>query len=259
MKAFYVYINEQQVGPLSKEEIMAKLSSGEFQPSDFIYDESKKEWVAFLNHQAFAQAQEKVQQKNKKSADLHPTPDQQEWFVLQGDNRHGPFSFLEIVKMCQNGKVQPHDFLWRESFSGWKKLADITEFSADSIRKVKDQKDSEASEAFFRRRHARVKYGASILVHNQKRVFKGNSIEISEGGAALVLNTDEFSVNSNLFLHFKPGDGVPPFNAICSVVNVQPAQPGHFKYGVKFVSISQTVQMAIRGFAELNKNKNSAA
>ncbi len=260
MSQYYVYINEQQQGPLSEKEITERLSSGTYEWTDYIYDENSKEWVTFLQYPLFSA---KFKQQKAPSAPpqtaakggIPSTPDEQEWFVLQGDNRHGPFSFLEIVNMRQSGKIQSHEYVWRQSMSGWKKLSEVKEFSADAIRDLQNSKNNQASEAFFRRRHARVQYGASILVHNQKNVFKGNSIEISEGGAAVVLQTDEFPMSSTMFLHFQPGDGVPPFNAICSVINVSPAANGYFKYGLKFTSISQSMQQAIRNFAETETKK----
>ena len=62
----------------------------------------------------------------------------------------------------------------------------------------------------------------------------------------------DFEPGQTLFLHFKAGDGVPPFNAICSIVSKQfveePLKP--IRYGVKFTSISHSVQKAIKAFAD---------
>ena len=62
----------------------------------------------------------------------------------------------------------------------------------------------------------------------------------------------------NLYLHFQPGDGVPPFNAVCIVVSKQPIRDGSVagnpvKYGVKFNSLSQTTRQSIREFTEKRK------
>ena len=48
-----------------------------------------------------------------------------------------------------------------------------------------------------------------------------------------------------IFLHFKAGDGVPPFNAECTVVRKSVRSPNHVQYGVQFDKISQSVQKAI--------------
>lgn len=58
-----------------------------------------------------------------------------------------------------------------------------------------------------------------------------------------------------LYLHFKPGDGVPPFNAICEVVSKQYVEGvkeknAPIRYGLKFTSISPTTQKFLQEFAK---------
>ena len=123
---------------------------------------------------------------------------------------------------------------------------------------MKNSGDLDVSEIFFRRRHARSKYGCSLIVHNNKTVFRGHSMEISEGGAGIMIENPEIAPGQTIYLHFQPGDGVPPFNAVCTVVSKQwvdaTSKTAPVKYGVKFVSISQAVRERIRDYAEKQKN-----
>ena len=116
----------------------------------------------------------------------------------------------------------------------------------------------EVSQIFFRRRHKRVQYGGTILVHDNKKVWKGQAVEISEGGAGVVMDNSLIVPGQELFLHFKPGDGVPPFNAVCEVVSKQyvfgvkdPKAP--MKYGLKFKDLSNDTQKAIKEYSRSSK------
>ena len=202
-----------------------------------------------------ASSKELIQKKAGEVKKGSLSKDENEWFILKGENRYGPFSYLELVKMLQEKSLYEFDFIWHQGMSSWKRVAELSEFNVDKIKTLKKSDEVDVSEVFFRRRHARAQYGASILVHNNKSVWKGQGIEISAGGAAVVIENAALQPGQILFLHFKPGDGVPPFNAICTIVNKQflnnassTATP--VRYGVKFTSISYSVQQSIADYTK---------
>lgn len=263
MSTFYVSHNGEQKGPWSSQDIVKKLKAQELAWSDYVYDDEKGDWVLFMDHAEFS-----THFKNappKAAPTQPPTPalgghdappsleaGDKEWFVLKAENKYGPFSLLEVVRMLQEKNIFEYDYIWNQHMSTWKRIAEVDDFKPEKIRSLKESGFPEAQEVFFRRRHARVSYGASILVHNNKKVWKGESIELSSGGAGLVIENQDFNPGQTLFLHFKPGDGVPPFNAICTVVSKQMPIPGRttVRYGVKFTSINRNVQDAIRDYTE---------
>ncbi len=182
-----------------------------------------------------------------------------EWFILKGDNRFGPFSHMEVVKLLQEKSIFEYDYAWNKEMKSWARIAELSMFHPDEIRRLRDTDLPEVNEAFFRRRHARVNYGASVLVHDNQRVWKGQSVEISAGGAGVVLEGAQFVPGQRVFLHFKPGDGVPPFNAVCEIVNkkfkVENDPDAPVQYGLRFIQISRSVQKELDEFTK----KNSAA
>ena len=167
------------------------------------------------------------------------------WFILRGDSKYGPYTYLELIRLLQEKRVYEYDFVWNDQLGSWKKISETSQFKPEYIRSVRENKDVAEREVFFRRRYARMRCGISILIHNNQKVWKGHSLEVGAGGAGMVLETDLLQVGQKIFLHFKAGDGVPPFNAECTVVRKSVRSPNHVQYGVQFDKISQSVQKAI--------------
>jgi len=195
----------------------------------------------------------------KPTSRLESTPansiQEKAWYILKDNNNFGPFSKVEIIQMLQAKILYEYDFLWQPEMESWKRLAEINDFSRANLKKLIQSGDPAISEVFFRRRNVRVNYGCSLIVHNNKQIFKGRSLEISSGGAGVYIDTNQFNPGQNLFLHFQPGDGVPPFNAVCTIISKEfHSHPinkvNEFKYGVKFTSISQNIKQKIQEFAE---------
>jgi len=240
----------QQKGPWSTEEIVQRLQKKELEWTDYVFDEQKRDWVMLLDYHAFADQFQKWKQPTTPVASK-PPPESAEWYILRDENKYGPFLYLELIKMLQEKKLFEFDFVWnRHKMESWKRISEIDDFQPGKIREVKEGGGPELKDVFYRRRHGRAKYGASILLHNNKEVWHGHSMEVSAGGAGLVIESDEIQVGQNLFLHFKAGDGVPPFNAVCVIVSKYKTKGKSVRYGVRFTSISQSIQQALKKFTD---------
>lgn len=262
-KQYFLSNNGSHIGPFLKEAILEKIKAKETNWTDYVYDESLGDWKLLLEHEDFKKAltpnqhppafspQSGVEDTNK--IDLKS---ENGWYILKEGNNYGPFSKLEVVQMLQERGLYEYDYMWHSDMESWKKVSEISAFSPDSVRELKNSGVEGVQEVFFRRRHARAKYGASMIVHNNKSVFKGKSLELSIGGAGIVVESTNIEIGQTLFLHFKPGDGVPPFNAVCQVIsklqlrNIPHGPSTPVKYGVKFTSITQQVRESIRGYTE---------
>ena len=177
------------------------------------------------------------------SEELEVNPMDSDWYVLKGDDKFGPFPFEDVVKMLQEKSIFEFDFVWNPSFLTWKRVAEIDLFSLEHLNQLRETSMPEIQQVFFRRKHPRVNYGRTVLVHDNKRVWKAQGVEVSSKGARVLMDNSILKVGQTLYLHFKAGDGVPPFNAICEIVNKAAETEGNdniprFSYGLKFTSIA---------------------
>ncbi len=285
---FYVAKNGEQQGPFGLVEIVNKVKANELALTDYLYDEVKADWVMLIEYAALADQlknikpsapppkaggqatpQSPTSASSGTSAQVQAGGDSTsgpevnaeasdanaEWYVLKGENKFGPFAYTDVVKMLQQRVVFEFDFAWRPGMDTWMRVADLDPFSNESIQKLKQTLMPEIQEVFFRRRHRRVNFNSTILIHDNHSVWKGQGVEISSGGAGLVMENSEVTPGQVLYLHFKPGDGVPPFNAICEVVSKKHVEGVKDKkapvmYGVRFTNLNPSTQKFITEYSK---------
>jgi hypothetical protein len=259
-KQYYLSHGGTHIGPFSLETVLDKVTNAEQQWTDYVYDESIGEWLMLMEHPEFALYCGMLQPPPLPEIQIMPPELEEqslhnkEWFILRDGNNHGPFSRLEVVQMLQEKTLFEYDPIWKTKMKTWRPLAEVPEFSSRAIRELSASKQEKVTEIFFRRRHPRAAYGASLIVHNSKMVFKGHAFEISAGGAGIMIENNALHPGQSLFLHFQPGDGVPPFNAVCQIVSKQyvttsaSRDENPIKYGVKFTNLSQSVRESIKNF-----------
>lgn len=266
--SYFVSHEGQQSGPWGLSAIVDKVKGNELSLTDYIYDDGKKDWVLLLEYPPLA---EKLKGHKPKAppqplhepAAKEPTPSQNapeefmatEWFVLKGENKFGPFAFTDMIKMLQDKIVYEFDFAWHPGMDTWKRIAELPAFHEANVKKLKSTLMPEISSVFFRRRHRRVKYGGTILIHDNSSVWKGRGLEISAGGAGVIMENSMIVPGQVLYLHFKPCDGLPAFNAICEVVSKKyedgvKDKNAPIRYGLKFKSISTEAQKFLQEFSK---------
>ena len=273
-KKFFISHEGTQIGPFTIDEIVAKVKSSELTIVDFIFEEDKNDWMPLIEHRLL----KNQLQKNKPAIPPKPTSKtsvdknleanknqsgkmsavevrklshaesvSSEWYVLKGENKFGPFAYTEVIKMLQQKLVFEFDFAWKPGMDNWQRIAEIKSFQYDNVKELKGTLMPEIEEVFFRRRHKRCQFGGTILIHDDNKVWKGQGVEISAGGAAVIMENSMIIPGQTLFLHFKPGDGVPPFNAVCEVVSKKylegiSKKDTPIRYGLKFTEISSEVK-----------------
>ncbi len=275
-KQFYVAQNGEQVGPFSLEEILKKLDTKSLDLNDYLYDEATHDWVVLMAYPALSekmkamkpalppkkahpgQVEQQVSHKEARAKVATGDSKSVEWFVLKGDSKFGPFAYVDLIKMLQDKSVFEYDYVWHTGMAGWMRIAETGEFQPETIRKLKNSNEvPQLTEIFFRRRHGRVSHGGSLLVHDNRNVWKGQSLEISGGGAGIIVENAMIKPGQTLFLHFKPCDGLPSFNSVCEVVSKQFVHVNErnspVRYGVKFKELNSHTEKVLADFTNLKR------
>ncbi len=242
----YVLSQKGQIlGPLQKEDLLNSLKTSKVHWDDLVMvQQEPAQWIHLVEHREFKPYFYKW---------FVPGPSEDiqllgEWYILQKDKECGPFAYLDLIKFLQVKKIAPENLVWNKSFEVWKPIYECSEFSAPVIKSLMKTADPTISRTFFRRRYERIEYQSEIIVHQVKKTFKGESIEISPGGAGVWLDTSDLESGQTVFLHFKAALTIPSFNAVCLVVNRDSIVQGQrlVRYGMQFTSIMKSVQEAIQ-------------
>ncbi|MCB0363359.1 MAG: DUF4339 domain-containing protein [Bdellovibrionales bacterium] len=283
---FFVSHEGNQMGPFPISTIVEMVKKSELTILDYLYDETKDDWVLLMEHPELARvlkdqkpasppkSEARIESESTELADdsktspaFEQTIDKTqnsfnyfaiEWYILKGENKFGPFSYADIIRMLQQKVAYEFDFVWHAGLNTWQRIADLDAFKPEHISQIHQSALPEMTEVFFRRRHRRVRFGGTILIHDNKNVWRGTGVEISSGGAGVVMENASIVPGQILYLHFKPGDGVPPFNATCEVVSKQYVegvadQKTPIRYGLKFTSISPVAQSLLQDYAKRNE------
>jgi hypothetical protein len=265
MTGYYVSHDGAQYGPWSLDDITGKVKSSELTLLDYIWDDEKKDWIMLMDFSPLHPRFETLKPQTSPAAapkltNVAPAKadksvvDEREWYVLKGENKFGPFAYTEVLRMLQQKAIYEFDFAWYPGLETWKRIAEFNDFSPNRIRELQ-QTMTGIEQVFYRRRHRRVRYGGTILVHDNQTVWKGQGVEISAGGAGVLMENAMIVPGQTLYLHFKPGDGVPPFNAVCEVVSKKfedgiRGKETPIRYGLKFLNITAATQKFLHDFAK---------
>jgi hypothetical protein len=251
MEKYFVAHLGIQKGPWTVEEITLRLNQKNLQWNDYLFDEKSKDWILILESPLFTNlfnSSFKTPIKTSLNQKIVNDPVRdRSWYILKQENNYGPFSQLEMIQMLQSKTLFEFDFIWRHGLASWKRLAEVPDYTPEKIKEIfenlKIGHSSTDKEIFFRRKHARAQYGSSLLLHDRQKLYKAESFEISAGGAGFMAEGLNFELDKQLYLHFKPSEHVPAFNAICKVVS-------HFgnKYGVRFIHVSAAAKEKITVF-----------
>jgi hypothetical protein len=270
MSYFYTSRNGQQEGPLSIETIKEKISRSYFAASDFIYDEATHEWVSFGVFQHTAEmffdgkvnSEEPMSENKSGQIENGEGGSETAWYVLKGEEKFGPFLYLDLVGMLQKKAIEEYDYVWNERMSNWIRIADSEDFSHEKLKALVMATENEENQIFFRRRFARAPYASSLVIHNNLRIWKGQSFQISAGGAGLTIDNSNLVKGDEVYLHFKPGLKVPPFNSQCEIVALHDVKDDkgitRQHIGVRFLKVNYLIQKVINDFVSVEKRSNVA-
>lgn len=98
---------------------------------------------------------------------------------------------------------------------------------------------------FEKRKYPRVNFEMSMQLHANRNVLKAKTVQIGAGGIGIILSEGKLSHDTKVFLHLQKSEEdslIPPFNAIGKVCNSEQLSDGSWRYGIKFLNISDKIQ-----------------
>jgi hypothetical protein len=269
---FFVSKGERQLGPWTLQELAARLASSEIAVTDFVFDDGRQDWMPLFECEALkahlaqskpksapkkAQASEKTVTETKVETSAVGTGttttatagEKGEWFVQKGSHRYGPFSYAGVVRALQEKTVYEFDLIWREGMNEWVRIAQHDEFKPERIKAIA----ATNGEAIIRRQHQRMQFDNEVIVHDNRSVWLGRSVEGSAGGSGVVIENATLVPGQTVLLHFAAKEDLPAFNALCEIVgkkfvgDIRDAKTP-VQYSVRFVKLDSQAEPRVQEY-----------
>jgi len=252
MNKYFVSKDKKILGPLSEEEINAKLATNDLSESDTMFIEAKDAWEPIGNILRATKQGIEIEPGDSSKTPSIPQPtntNNNEWHLLRGEAKYGPYTFIQMVKMLQNREIYEYDYVWSASVSKWSRVAELRDFSPERISSlVVKHKD-----VFYKRKFERISTSGDVLLHDNFKAWKGKNLIISEGGCCLKILNSMLQPGDDVYIHFRPNSGLPAFRVKGEIVskkfdpNINDIEHPS-EYGVRFTEINDKVQKEIKKF-----------
>lgn len=202
---------------------------------------------------------------------LKDIPIHDEWYILKGETKYGPFTYTEMIQMMQQKLFFNFDYVWAPHLEQWTTAMDLPDFSTDRLTRL-IEKSPEAEKMFNRRRYRRVLLHVDILAHNNLNLWSGRIENLSEGGALAFIGTPLLLPGDIIACHLRGRSKHPDraFNCTVEIIakRLTKQRIEHdtgIYYAVRFVHIEEEnlnqvrtwVDEQLRLQEELQKNKES--
>lgn len=268
---FFVSKGEDNIGPLTIEQIAERIASSEFAVTDFVFDDLRADWIPLMECEALKNHLRRSKPKapppksartaapaapveSRPAVAPKPASASEAWYVQKATERHGPFTYFELVRCLQEKTVYDFDFIWKEGMESWVRIAEHEMFEPERIRELMAQDPGSADQqVFLKRRHARLKFESEVIVHDDRDVWMGQAFEASAGGSGVIIENSTLNPGQMIRLHFAPCDGLPAFNALGEIVGKRYSREirgakSPVKYSVRFVKLDGSVEPQVREY-----------
>jgi hypothetical protein len=149
-----------------------------------------------------------------------------EWHVLKGDVKYGPYTYADVLKMMQENILFNFDYVWSPHLDSWTSIAELPEFTAERIAIVAQKnkpsgKDTEKNNEspFNNRKNERIMCKLPVFVNDNFRMWSGVAENLSEGGALILMENPILLPGHIVSVHFRNVEGAIPFNCTAEVIN----------------------------------------
>ncbi|MBX3035153.1 MAG: PilZ domain-containing protein [Bdellovibrionaceae bacterium] len=176
---------------------------------------------------------------------------QNQWYILRGENKYGPFEYSAMIRMMQNNELYDYNFVWAPHLDSWTLVGELADFSKDRLARLIENADGMRG-SFKDRACPRVDVQLPVYGHNGQIFFDGQSLSLSENGALLLLNSPLMLPGQELLIHFRSvTDALPAFNLRAEIVRKNFTRTrlnvkSGLHYAVRFTQVSEPGQHSIK-------------
>ncbi|WP_413288019.1 PilZ domain-containing protein [Bdellovibrio sp. HCB337] len=185
------------------------------------------------------------------SAQQTTAPSHQEWYILRGEMKYGPYEYSALIHMIQTGELFDYNYVWAPHMESWMLLGDLQEFSKDRLARLIQTQDH-LTGSFIKRGSPRIDVDIDVYAHNDANFFDGKCKSISENGALVLLNDPLLLPGQEIVIHFRSGENNPTgFNVKAEVIRKNFTKQrinvkSGLHYAVRFLQVQKVGQDEIK-------------
>jgi hypothetical protein len=179
-----------------------------------------------------------------------------EWHVLKGETKYGPYTYVDMIQMLQNKMLFGFDYAWAPHLETWTTLADLAEFSQDRLSRLAEKS---GTEVFNKRSTDRVYVSIPVVCHDNSRMWTGTCENLSKGGALILMENPILLPGHLVSVHFRvvAGDDTA-FNCNAEILTKRLTKQRiqhdtEITYAVKFIQILPSGENQITKWIKENK------
>lgn len=175
----------------------------------------------------------------------------QDWYILRGEMKYGPYEYGALIRMIQTSELFDYNYVWAPHMENWTLLGELHEFSKDRLARLIETQDH-LSSAFIKRESPRMDVDIDVYAHNDTNFFDGKCKSLSENGALLLLNDPLLLPGQEILIHFRNGDNNPTgFNVKAEVIRKNFTKQrinvkSGLHYAVRFLQVQKSGQDQIK-------------
>jgi len=117
-KIYYLSVNNKNIGPFSKEDIVSKIANGSLNDESFIYVKGEKNWQLLSSIDFFKNNLDNVNKNIIKR-----------WYVHKNNTNYGPYSINDLLNLIELCQFDIDDYTWSKGLDKWILLRELKELS----------------------------------------------------------------------------------------------------------------------------------
>lgn len=256
MEQWYYVINNQRLGPASKEDLLSFIRDAKLGENSFVWKKGFKDWM-------------KVSEVSELQVTLEddiPLPIDFDWtevdkneknlYLLIGrdrglpeDTQYGPYNFATVLKLFEDKRITGKTYIWTKGLTNWVVIEEVPLFDK-AAKKAVNVDLPPLTESKENRQNPRKPFVARILFRNNKTILEGVCRDISVGGMQVLVDSTPIKVADIIDINVHPENSEYHFVAKGEVARILPGSQG---FSFRFKELSVEALTAIKSYL---KDKN---